>query len=160
MNIYLIRHGEAEQTSEGKIHEERSLTTNGIESIKSSVELWKKFIKNFDIILTSPLKRAKQTATILSNSFQSEFDVVEEIILLNGGLTEDLLSVVRSLNLNDIAMVGHQPDLGIHVARMIGTIDSNFIIPPAAIAKIHFKERPVIGKGVLEFLLPPIIKKG
>ena len=160
MNIYLIRHGEAEQTSEGKPHEERVLTTNGIEIIKSSVELWKKFIKNFDIILTSPLKRAKQTATILSNSFQSEFDVVEEIILLNGGLTEDLLSVVRSLNLNDIAMVGHQPDLGIHVARMIGTIDSNFIIPPAAIAKIHFEERPVIGKGVLEFLLPPIIKKG
>jgi phosphohistidine phosphatase len=160
MNIYLIRHGEAEQTSEGKPHEERALTTNGIEIIKSSIELWKKFIGNFDIILTSPLKRAKQTANILSNSFQSEFDVVEEIILLNGGLTEDLLSVVRSLNLNDIAMVGHQPDLGIHVARMIGTIDSNFIIPPAAIAKIHFKEKPVIGKGVLEFLLPPIIKKG
>jgi phosphohistidine phosphatase len=160
MNIYLIRHAEAEQTSEGKPHEERALTTNGIEIIKSSIELWKKFIDNFDIILTSPLKRAKQTANILNSYFKSEFDVVEEIILLNGGLTEDLLSVARSLNLNEIAMVGHQPDLGIHVARMIGTIDSNFIISPAAIAKIHFKERPEIGKGILEFLLPPIIKKG
>jgi phosphohistidine phosphatase len=160
MNIYLIRHAEAEQTSEGKPHEERALTTNGIEIIKSSIELWKKFIDNFDIILTSPLKRAKQTANILHSYFKSEFDVVEEIILLNGGLTEDLLSVARSLNLNEIAMVGHQPDLGIHVARMIGTIDSNFIISPAAIAKIHFKERPEIGKGILEFLLPPIIKKG
>jgi len=160
MNIYLIRHAEAEQTSEGKPHEERALTTNGIEIIKSSIETWKKFISTFDIILTSPLKRAKQTANILSSSFKSEFDFVEEICLLNGGLTEDLLSVARSLNLNDIAMVGHQPDLGIHIARMIGTTDSSFGMPPAAIAKINFKERPVIGKGILEFLLPPVIKKG
>jgi phosphohistidine phosphatase len=160
MNIYLIRHAEAEQTSEEKPHEERALTSNGIEIIKSSIEVWKKFIGNFDIILSSPLKRAKQTANILHSSFKSEFDVVEEIILLNGGLTEDLLSVARSLNLNEVAMVGHQPDLGIHLARMIGTIDSNFNLPPAAIAKIHFNERPVIGEGILEFLLPPIIKKG
>ena len=33
MNIYLIRHGEAEQTSDSKPHEERSLTAEGIEII-------------------------------------------------------------------------------------------------------------------------------
>lgn len=160
MNIYLIRHGEAEQTTEGKPHEERALTTNGIDIIKSSIETWKKFISNFDIILTSPLKRAKQTANILCGVFKSEFDVTEEICLLNGGITQDLLSVARSLDLNDIAMVGHQPDLGIHIASMIGSDATNFKLPPAAIAKIYFKERPVIGKGVLEFLLPPVNKKG
>ena len=160
MNIYLIRHGEAEQTSEGKPHEERALTANGIEIIKSSIDLWKKFIDNFDIVLTSPLKRAKQTANIISSAFKTQFDVTEEICLLNGGLAEDLLSIARSLDLNDIAMVGHQPDIGNHIATMIGSNNANFNIPPALIAKIYFKERPVIGKGVLEFLLPPINKKG
>ncbi|MCW8805314.1 MAG: histidine phosphatase family protein, partial [Ignavibacteriaceae bacterium] len=154
MNIYLIRHGESEQTSEGKPHEERALTANGIEIIKSSIELWKKFIDTLDIVLTSPLKRAKQTANIIGNTYKTQFDVTEEICLLNGGLTEDLLSIARSLDLNDIAMVGHQPDLGIHISRMIGSNNTNFNIPPALIAKIIFKERPVIGKGVLEFLLP------
>lgn len=57
-------------------------------------------------------------------------------------------------------MVGHQPDIGNHLASMIGSNDANFIIPPAVIAKISFKEKPVIGKGVLEFLLPPVNKKG
>lgn len=160
MNIYLIRHGEAEQTSEGKPHEDRALTANGIEIVKSSIEVWKKFIDTFDIILSSPLKRAKQTAHIINSVFKSPFEVAEEICLLNGGLTEDLLSIERSLNLNDIAMVGHQPDIGNHLASMIGSNDANFIIPPAVIAKISFKEKPVIGKGVLEFLLPPVNKKG
>ncbi len=160
MNIYLIRHGEAEQTSEGKPHEERALTANGIEIIKSSIDLWKKFIDNFDIVLTSPLKRAKQTANIIGSAFKTQFDVTEEICLLNGGLAEDLLSIARSLDLNDIAMVGHQPDIGNHIATMIGSNNANLNIPPALIAKIFFKDRPVIGKGALEFLLPPINKKG
>lgn len=160
MNIYLIRHAEAEQTSDSKPHEERALTANGIEIIKASMDVWKKYVDNFDIILSSPLKRAKQTANILTKTFKSEFNVTEEICLLNGGITEDLLSIARSLDLNDIAMVGHQPDLGLHISRMTGSNDTNFNVPPAAIAKIYFKERPAIGKGILEFLLPPIIKKG
>ena len=160
MNIYLIRHGEAEQPSDRKPHEERALTTDGIEIVKASTELWKNFIYSFDIILTSPLKRARQTAQIIHNTFKTEFDVVEEICLLNGGLTGDLLSIARSLNLNDIAMVGHQPDIGHHIAQMIGVNESNYKIPPALIAKINFKDRPKVGKGILEFLLPPVNKKG
>jgi len=57
-------------------------------------------------------------------------------------------------------MVGHQPDIGIHISAMTGAGDSNFKIPPATIAKIHFRDNPRSGKGILEFLLPPISKKG
>lgn len=95
MNIYLIRHGESEPTSENKPHEDRMLTANGIEIIKTSMIFWKYFIDNFDIILTSPLKRAKQTAQIINSMFKSEFEVIEEICLLNGGLTEDLISIAN-----------------------------------------------------------------
>ena len=160
MNIYLIRHGEAEQSSELKPHEERALTIDGIEIIKTSMEVWKEFVDGFDIILSSPLKRSKQTALIINGVFKTQFDLVEEICLLNGGLTEDLLSTARTLNLENIAMVGHQPDLGIHLASMIGSNETNFKIPAASIAKVYFKEKPRVGKGILEFLLPPIIIKG
>jgi len=160
MNIYLIRHGEAESTSGEKPHEERSLTTEGIEILKTSIGFWKNFISKIDIILTSPLKRAKQTALIIQNIYEPEFDVIEEICLLNGGLTEDLVSIARSLNMEDIAMVGHQPDIGNHLAAMIGSGAVNFRIQTSSIAKINFKERPRVGKGVCEFFLPPIIKNG
>jgi len=160
MNIYLIRHAEAEQTSEGKPHEDRALTTHGIEILQTSMDLWKNFIPNIDIILSSPLKRAKQTATVINNFYNPQFEVVEEICLLNGGLTEDLISVARALNMNDIAMVGHQPDIGIHINAMIGSTTANIKMLPAAIVKIHFDDRPRIGNGICEFLLPPINKKG
>jgi phosphohistidine phosphatase len=158
MNIYLIRHAEAEQTSEGKPHEERALTAKGIEILKESIIIWKSFATNFDIILSSPLKRSKQTAAVIYKIYRPQFEVTEEICLLNGGLTEDLISIARSLNMNDIAMVGHQPDIGIHINAMIGSTTANIKMLPAAIVKISFNEKPKIGNGVCEFLLPPINK--
>ena len=87
-------------------------------------------------------------------------EIVEEISLLNGGLTDDLITIAEALGMNEIAMVGHQPDVGIHIGSITSTGDSNFKIPPAAIAKISFKGSPVMGEGILEFLIPPAIKKG
>ena len=160
MNIYLIRHGEAEPPSETKPHEQRALTKEGVEAVKASAEYWKKFTQSFDIILTSPLKRAAQTAKLIHEFLNVKQEVVEEISLLNGGLTEDLLSIAEALEINNIAMIGHQPDIGIHIASMTGSNNTNLRIPPAAIAKIHFKDKPRIGQGILEFLIPPINKKG
>jgi phosphohistidine phosphatase len=160
VNIYLIRHGEAEPPSGTKPHELRELTKEGIEAVKASAEFWKKFNLSFDIILSSPLKRAAQTAKLIHDVLEVEHEVVEEISLLNGGLTEDLLSIAEALGMNDIAMVGHQPDIGIHIASMTGSSNTNFKIPPAAIAKINFKDKPKPGNGTLEFLLPPLNKKG
>ena len=160
MNIYLIRHSEAEPTSGIKLHELRELTAKGVEIVLTSVEFWKKFTQSFDIILTSPLKRAAQTAKLIHEFLNVKQEVVEEISLLNGGLTEDLLSIAEVLEMNDIAMVGHQPDIGMHIASMTGSINMNFKITSAAIAKIHFKDKSRIGQGVLEFLIPPINKKG
>ena len=160
MNIYLIRHAKAESTSELKPHEERELTTIGIAILKASAEVWKNYITNFDIILSSTLKRAMQTAEIIKEAFEVKNDVMQEISLLNGGLTEDLLNLASSLGMNELAMIGHQPDIGIHISIMLGANELNCWIPPSAIAKISFDGNPKIGKGKLEFLIPPVNKKG
>jgi len=160
LNIYLIRHAEAEQTSEQKPHEERELTPQGIAMLKASAEIWKNYFTDIDIILSSPLKRAMQTAEIIKETFEVKTDVIQEISLLNGGQTVDLLNLAGSLDLNELVMIGHQPDIGIHISAMMGTNELNFRIPPAAIAKISFNGNSGIGKGKLEFLIPPVTKKG
>ncbi|MCU0406171.1 MAG: phosphohistidine phosphatase SixA [Ignavibacteriaceae bacterium] len=160
MNIYLIRHAEAEQTSDVKPHEERELTPRGIERLKASAEIWEQYFNEIDMILSSPLKRAMQTAEIIRKIFEVKMDVVEEISLLNGGQTEDLLNLSGSLGLNELVMIGHQPDIGIHISIMTGANELNCWIPPATIAKISFDGNPRVGKGKLEFLIPPIVKKG
>ena len=79
---------------------------------------------------------------------------------MNGGQTEDLLNLVSAFGIEEVAMTGHQPDIGIHISRMIGANELKIKIPPSTIAKISFKGSPAIGEGILEFLIPPIIKKG
>jgi phosphohistidine phosphatase len=160
MNIYLIRHGQAEPTSEQKPHEERELTHQGIAILKASAEMWKNYLTDIEIILSSPLKRAMQTAEIIKEVFDVKTNIIQEISLLNGGQTEDILNLAGSLGLNDLALIGHQPDIGIHISLMIGANEINSRIPPATIAKISFNSNPGIGKGKLEFLIPPVNKKG
>jgi len=160
MKIYLIRHAEAGQNSDLNPHDDRKLTTRGIAILKASAENWKNYFTKIDMILSSPLKRAMQTAEIVKKTFEVKNTVVEEISLLNGGATEDLLNLAGSLDLNELAMIGHQPDIGIHISRMIGANELNCRIPTSTIAKISFDGNPTIGKGRLEFLIPPVNNKG
>jgi len=160
MNIYLIRHGEAEPTSDIKPDAERELTETGIQVLNSSVQIWKKYVTHFDVILSSPLKRAMKTASIVKNTFEVESEIMKENSMLNGGSTKDLLIASESFGAQEIAMVGHQPDLGMHIAAMIGSNNLNIKLLPASIVKINFKDKVTLGKGILEFFLSPINKKG
>ena len=160
MNLYFIRHAEAEPTTDTKPHEERELTENGKQILIISIDFWRNYIRNFEIILSSPLKRAIQTARIVKEEMKVNADVLEEVSLLNGGMTEDIVTLVNSLGMEDVALVGHQPDLGIHISRLTGSGETNLKISPATIAKISFRTSAMIGKGVLEFLIPPVHKKG
>ena len=160
MNLYIIRHGKAEISSEMKPDEERELTEEGIPLVNNAAGKWKEFINTFDLVLSSPLKRAIQTAVIIKEVFDIKKDVVEVPSLLNGGTTQDLLNEVSSLRLKDIAMIGHQPDIANHISRLTSHSDINLKIPPAALAKISFKDKLAIGEGILEFLIPPGNKKG
>lgn len=160
MNIYFIRHGEAEPTSDNKPHEERALTNEGIIILKNSAQLWKNFIDNIDIILSSPLKRAKQTAEIVKDVFATNTEVIVELSLLNGGQINDLLNLAAALDVDNIAMVGHQPDISQHIAAIIGIDDLKARISPGTIIKVSFNDKPKVGKGKLEFLIPPVNKKG
>ena len=160
MNLYVIRHGKAEISSEMKPDEERELTAEGIILVKNAAGIWKEFINTFDLVISSPIKRAIQTAVIIREVFDVKKDVVEFSSLLNGGTTEDLLNDVSSLEFKDIAMIGHQPDIANHISRMTSQNDINLKIQPAAIAKIFFKDKLAIGEGIMEFLIPPGNKKG
>ena len=66
MKIYVVRHGQTNWNVKGKIQGKSDIELNekGIEQAKELKEL----IKNYDInlIISSPLKRAKQTAEIIN----------------------------------------------------------------------------------------------
>lgn len=157
MNIYLIRHGKAEPISPLVNDKERQLTDEGKKILRSSAELWKSVIKKPDFILTSPLLRAVQTAEIIAEAMNFKDDILKENLLLPGSSTNSLIELSKSLNADNIFFIAHQPDLSFHLSRFIGNSEVNLKFSPGSIAKISFEDKLKIGKGVLAFLLPPVL---
>jgi len=155
MNIYLIRHGKAEPASETKKDIDRELTEEGMDIIKRSVGFWKNGILSFDFIFTSPFKRAVQTAEIIAELMNYKNDLIKDSALFPGCSTRAIIELAEVLNGDNLAFVGHQPDMSYHISSLVCNSQLNLKFSPASIAKVSFKGNPKPGKGILEFLLPP-----
>lgn len=157
MNLYLVRHSLAENISENKKDFDRELTEEGKYIIRKTSSSWKSYIENVDVILTSPLVRAIQTAEIISLNLQEKSNIIRDNNLGTGSRTADLIDLLNSLEHENVIVVGHQPDLSQHLNNFCGTGSFNLAFPPAALAKIEFNNSIKYGKGKLICFIPPII---
>jgi phosphohistidine phosphatase len=150
MNIYLIRHGEAECDGTS----EKVLTQNG----RRNLECLIKYLDNFDIrldyIVSSPLTRAQQTAEYFKKYLNNTNNIFSDNILSPGCSTEDIISLSISLDSENVAFVGHQPDMSRHLAKLISDSKANTSFAPGTTAKVFFDHRIIKGEGLLDFLVP------
>ncbi len=115
MKLYLIRHGIAEDATKYERDEQRPLTDKGSQkTAKVAQKLMQTGLK-LNLILTSPLLRAKQTAAICQQVGLTE-EIIEFTPLSPGGKIQDWLNWWQSSDYNNsesyLGLVGHQPDLG------------------------------------------------
>ena len=97
MKIYAIRHGETDWNKEKRIQGRTDIELNEI-GIKQAESI-KDLIKNehFDLIISSPLKRAKKTAEIVSNGVPIVYS--DGLIERNFGLFEG--KIMTEINFED-----------------------------------------------------------
>ncbi len=157
MNIYLIRHGEAEKAVIGKKDFDRELTVTGKAKLKNAAERWKAVIPRFDYIISSPLLRALQTAQVIGEVFGYSKDIISDKKLSPGGKTEGVIEIANSLDGEDFAFVGHQPDLGEHLSNLLANEEIMTEFKKGTVAKISFSSKARLSKGLLEFLIPPAV---
>ncbi len=154
MNLFLIRHSIAERPSPSKSDLNRELTTEGINLILKSSKFLKMFVPDLELILSSPYIRAFQTAEIISNSFDNKVKLIKENNLAAGCSTSSLIEVISCYDEQNIAVVGHQPDISNHISNLTSNGNVNLVFRPATIAKIIFESRIGYGRGILEILIP------
>ena len=157
MNIYLIRHGDAEKAVIGKKDFDRELTVSGKTKLKNAAEQWKSVIPSFDHIISSPLVRAMQTAQIIGEVFGYNKEIIPDKKLSPGGKTEGVIEIANSLDGENLAFVGHQPDLGEHLSNLLSHEEILTEFKKGAVAKISFNNKARLSKGLLEFLIPPAV---
>jgi phosphohistidine phosphatase len=119
MKLYLVRHASASDIATSDA--ERELTRAGQEEARVVGATLAELGVKPASVLSSPLKRARQTAEIIANElkFSGECKVHDE--LSNGSTTPSLLKVLRpNVSLGEIILVGHMPSLSEHLAALIG----------------------------------------
>jgi len=116
VELYLVRHGIAVDRDNEIEDDERALTAQGRQKTQKVAKRLEQIGLRFDLILTSPLVRSRQTAEILQNSGLSP-QIEASASLAPDGNIETWLSWLEQWRQVDsgtvvLALVGHQPNLG------------------------------------------------
>ena len=106
MNLYLVRHSIAENISIDIKDFDRALTDEGKFVISKASEEWSKYISDVEVILTSPLKRALETAEIISSNIKSPHNIIKDNNLGTGIKTAHLIDLLNSLDYKNVFVVG------------------------------------------------------
>ena len=158
--IYLVRHGiAAERGKDWPDDTRRPLTQKGIARMTQVAAGLKDLEVEFDLILTSPLLRARQTADLLHQGLGGSTPLEETTLLAPGGRPADLIEYLRTQKKADrVALVGHEPDLGQLAAFLIGA-KAPLVFKKGGICRIDFEKFPPVPPGQLQwFALPRMLR--
>lgn len=123
VQLYLIRHAIAEERGDAWPDDTlRPLTDEGRARMRKVAKGLVRLGVKLDVILTSPLVRARQTAELVGAAFDGQPPILELPQLEPGTPYTELLDGLRKYaRKKRVALVGHEPDLGIVASRLLGT---------------------------------------
>ena len=154
MILYFMRHGDAGHGSSDPNDDARELTSAGIAALRGAEALWRSLNLRPDLVLTSSLPRASQTAELLAEGLALERPVVQDERLLPGARWSDLARAMAAHpGARRVAFVGHEPDLSTAICLLSGA--SSVRMRKGSIACLEFPGVPEPGAGELAWLLDP-----
>ena len=156
IELYLIRHGIAANHGTYAKDSERPLTDEGQEKTRQVAQRLYELGIQFDLIQTSPLIRARQTADILQLAGLGR-SLEESSHLAPEGSFEDWVSWLRLWEGGRLAIVGHEPNLGEWTERLVwGSVHHQLVVKKAAVIGLLLPERgSPVGNSQLFWLTPP-----
>lgn len=157
--LYLIRHGLAADRNQKVPDEQRPLTPKGVSKTRQVAQRLSALKLHFDLILTSPLVRARQTAEIFhSEGLGTRID--NSATLVPGGSFEQWLAWLQDWQGSGdqaLALIGHQPDLSQWAESLIwGEVKQVLELKKAGVIGLTLPATgSPVGKSYLFWLTPP-----
>jgi phosphohistidine phosphatase len=156
MQLYLLRHGIAEQAKIGASDESRALTSEGRRKLRHVLKLAREADVSPDLIISSPLRRAYQTAEIAKESLGNDEEIVTADVLAPGASPEDVWEEIRAHRaVGSLLLVGHNPLFASLAAYLIGQPAAPVEFKKGALMRFDFDKFSTQPRGVLRWCLTP-----
>lgn len=155
MELYILRHGIAEEISKSGRDRDRRLTEEGEEKSRLAGKALRELEIEFDLILSSPFARAWRTAELVAEELQSGKRLRECEALSSGAGVPGIVAALKNQKESSILIVGHEPELSQLISVMIsGSGGLSLTMKKGALCKLTCV-RPEPGAACLEWLLGP-----
>jgi len=158
MDILILRHVIAETREEfasaGQPDDLRPLTREGVHEFTKVARKLHAIVPTLDLIATSPLMRARQTAELLAKGYGLPL-VETDALRPEAPFTKFASLVKRSTATEVIAIVGHEPHLSGLVAWLIGDKGARITMKKGGACLVRFDRGAQRGAVSLMWLLPP-----
>ncbi|MFW6336288.1 MAG: phosphohistidine phosphatase SixA [Phycisphaeraceae bacterium] len=155
MKLLIFRHGPAEPRSSDRPDADRALTREGTEKTRLAAQGLARIVDRPGIILTSPKRRARQTAGILGDVFDLPIETADA---LAGDEVRPMEKMLRARPEDALAIVGHEPTLSRLAGQFLGVSprDGELTLKKAGAIVLHVACRPSDppGPNRLELMLP------
>jgi phosphohistidine phosphatase len=159
MNLYLMRHGIAVDKDVGTAadDQDRPLTEKGVKRLRRAGRGLSRLDISFDMILTSPVLRARQSADIIARRLGLESRLEESVELAPASTVERLLSGLAGYrDRQHLLMVGHEPLLSKTLSTLlVGGEDLAIEIRKGSLCRIGIDGLPPTRPAILHWLLTP-----
>jgi len=148
MQLYFLRHGEADWPGWTKPDDERPLTDFGKKEVRQVGRFLNRLKVKPGLVVTSPLPRALQTAEIAAGQLKTKLRQ-DEALEPGFGISE-LSTLLKRHHSKVLMLVGHEPDF----SSVISALTGGFLkMSKAGVALIDID--PETEKGRLLWLFPP-----
>jgi phosphohistidine phosphatase len=160
VELYLIRHGIAQEHHPELADEKRQLTPQGRQKTEKVAQRLVELGLHFDLILTSPLIRAYQTAEILiATGLSSQLEQSHHLSFESNiySWLEEWLEPRKYAHQTQLALVGHEPNLS-HWAEILlwGEAKDSLILKKAGMIGIKLPDDgSPVGHSQMFWLTPP-----
>ena len=156
MELYLLRHGIAEDGLPGTPDSARRLTQEGRERVAAVLKLARHSGVNPSLILSSPYVRACQTAEIAAREFGYKEDVPQLKSLVPHGSPEAVWADIRDYaDEPAIILAGHEPLMSHLAAYLLNAPSLRVDMKKSALLRIDFGVVGAVPYGTLRWMLVP-----
>jgi phosphohistidine phosphatase len=150
--LYFLRHGKA-GSPRAKNDDARELTDAGVAALRAAAPLWRRLNLRPDVVLSSPLPRALQTAELFCEAVGSSSPATDDRLRPGAGWGDLARAMAAHPDARRVMFVGHEPDLSTAVSELSGA--ASVRMRKGGLACLEFYGIPEPGGGEIAWLLDP-----